>query len=259
MSDIKYLKPESYYETDKGILLNGDTIDQMKRIKNKSIDCIIADLPYGVTSCKWDTVIPFDQLWHEYERIIKNEGAVILFGTQPFTSALVMSNPKLFKYSWVWDKVGVSNAFIARKQPLRSHEDICVFYKKQCTYNPQMTEGKMWNRGGKIKETNDTTLGKVKLTNKKSDKSNLKFPKTIIRFSNADKTKLLHNTQKPLELIRYLIRTYINENDLILDNTSGSGTLAIGCELENRKWICIEKEQEYCDITINRLKELKNT
>lgn len=241
---------ESYYHTPNGLLLNGDTIELMSKLPDKSIDMILADLPYGVTARnKWDQIIPFDKLWEQYERIIKDNGAIVLHSQQPFTSQLILSNPKLYKYSWVWSKSQVSGFLNAKKQPLREHEDICVFYKKQCTYNPQMVKGKMQlkNTGGSSSNYNEFDA--------QPHYSDEYYPKTILNFP-LRRFKNGHPTQKPVELEEYLINTYTNENEIVLDNCSGSGTVAEACERTNRRWICIEKEKEYCDMTVSRLQDL---
>ena len=232
-----------------------DCLDGMKLIPDKSIDMILCDLPYGTTACKWDTVIPFEPLWEQYERIIKDNGAIVLTASQPFTSALIMSNPKIYRYGWVWDKVGISNPMMAKKQPLKQHEDICVFYKKQSLYNPEMTEGKQWHRGGK-KEHKTDTLGNSVLINNGSDKTNLKYPKSIIQFPNTNKMQNIHPTQKPVELFTYLIKTYTNESEIILDNCMGSGTTAAST-INNRKWVGFETESKYVQLANKRLEQIQ--
>jgi site-specific DNA-methyltransferase (adenine-specific) len=227
----------------------------MALIPDKSIDMILCDLPYGNTRNKWDLIIPFNPLWEQYERIIKDNGAIVLTANQPFTSKLVSSNYKLFKYCLVWNKVGVSNPLRARKQFLTTHEDIAVFYKKQPIYNPQMVEGKQWSRGGK-KEHKTENRGETTLINNGSDKSNLKFPKSILTFSNADKTKNVHPTQKPVELFQYLIETYTNSNMVVLDNCMGSGTTAVAALNTNRRFIGFETEPQYIEIANKRIEGL---
>ena len=235
-------------------VLHGDCLEWMPKIEDKSIDMILCDLPYGTTKCKWDDIIPFELLWKEYERIIKDNGAIVLTGSQPFTSALVMSNPKMFKYEIIWNKVTVSNPMLAKKQILKSHENILVFYKKQSTYNPQMEKGKMWRRGG----SNTTKSRALDIDMKRTyedDKTDLKYPKSIQTFSNADNTKRVHPTQKPVPLFEYLIRTYTNEGETVLDNCLGSGTTAVACINTNRDFIGIEKEWDYCEIANERIKQ----
>jgi len=163
-------------------LIHGDCLEIMPEIKSGSVDMILCDLPYGTTACKWDNIIPFDKLWKEYERIIKPNGAIVLTASQPFSSALIMSNPNLFKYALVWDKVAITNPMLAKKQPTRCHEDILVFYIKQPSYNAQMRIGTKWSRAGKKHHQTDT-LGKSVLFNNGSDENDIKYPKSIITFS----------------------------------------------------------------------------
>lgn len=234
--------------------VNADCFDVFPFIEDKSIDAIICDLPYGTTRAKWDSILDLNLLWKQYERVIKDNGAIVLFGSQPFTTTLINSNIKDFKYSLVWDKVAVTNPMLAKKQPMRCHEDVLVFYDKQPTYNPQMRVGVKWNRSGKKQHTTDT-LGQSTLFNNGSDESEMKYPKSIVTFSNADKTKNEHPTQKPIELMEWLIKTYTNENDMVLDNTMGSGTCGLAAIKNNRRFIGIEKEKNYYDITLNRIYE----
>jgi len=245
-------------EGKKEILL-GDCLELMKDIPNGSIDMILCDLPYGTTACKWDTIIPFDKLWEQYERIIKPNGAIVLTASQPFTSALVMSNIKLFKYSWTWDKITCSNPFLAKKQPMRATEDILVFSLKQSKYNPILEDKPISHiRRNNIPVKQETeTYGQLNYYNR-NDKREIPtdkmYPKNIIRISNNCRYKnQLHPTQKPTELFEYLIKTYTEEGDLVLDNTAGSGTTAIACLNTNRQFIVMEKEQKYYDIILKRV------
>jgi site-specific DNA-methyltransferase (adenine-specific) len=226
-------------------IYNIDCLEGMKYIDDKRIDMILCDLPYGTTACKWDTIIPLDVLWREYERIIKDNGAIVLTASQPFTTMLINSNIKLFKYCWVWEKEQGVNFLMAKKQPLKVHEDICVFYKKQCTYNPQMTMGKPYISG---KGDSGEVTGKVKKIQTKN--TGTRYPKSIIRFKRE---RGLHPTQKPVSLFEYLIKTYTNESDLILDNCMGSGTTAIACINTNRNYIGFEIEKRYYEIAKNRI------
>lgn len=224
----------------------GDCLEVMKDIPDGSVDMILCDLPYGTTRNKWDSIIPLDELWTEYERVIKERGAIVLTAAQPFTSALVVSNPRLFRYSWVWSKSQVTGFLNAKKQPLREHEDICVFYKKQCTYNPQMTKGKMQLKGtgGSSSNYNDFKS--------QAHYSDEYYPKTILNFP-LQRFKGGHPTQKPVALFEYLIRTYTNEGEIVLDNCIGSGTTAIAALNTGRYFIGIEKEREYVDIANRRV------
>ena len=236
-------------------LYNGDCLEIMDRLIDKGIkvDAIITDPPYGTTACKWDSIIPFDKMWERLNKLIKPNGAIVLFGSEPFSSALRMSNIKNYKYDWVWDKVGISNPMLAKKQPLKNYENVCIFYKKQPIYNPQMTEGKQWHRGGKKEHTTDT-LGNSNLINNGSDKTNIKYPKSIIQFSNANKMKNLHPTMKPVELMEYLIKTYTNEGNTVLDFTSGSFSTLVACQNTNRNGIGIEMDENYYNIGVERVR-----
>jgi len=243
-------------------VIQGDCLELMKNIPNKSIDMILCDLPYGTTACKWDIIIPFDKLWKQYKRIIKDNGIIVLTASQPFTSFLIMSNLSMFKYEWILNKVSGSNFMQLKKMPLKIHENILIFYKKSPTYNPQMQKGIQWERGGKKKEyTNNIINSKLKSI-VKNDKNNLKYPKSIQEFSyqqtECSNSKRLHPTQKPIALFEYLIKTYTNEGDLVLDNCAGSGTTGMACKNLNRNFILIEKEEKYIKIIKNRLKNKIN-
>ncbi len=232
-------------------VIHGDCLEVMKDIPDKSIDMILCDLPYGTTACKWDTIIPFEPLWEQYKRIIKDNGAIVLTASQPFTSALVMSNPNWFKYQWVWDKKIPSGMSYARFQPMRQHEDILVFCERKTIYNPQMVKRDKPIKGGgmtKGETTNNQNLVALKKT------YDYKNPTSIIIFDKIRKDSL-HPTQKPVALFEYLIKTYTNEGDLILDNCAGSGTTGVACKNLNRNYILIEKEPEYIDIINKRLSE----
>lgn len=237
----------------KNKVFNGDCLELMKDIPTGSVDMILCDLPYGTTACKWDVIIPFDKLWEQYERVIKDNGAIVLTAAQPFTSALVMSNPKLFKYSYVWDKTTKTNHLNAKKQPLRRTEDVLLFYKKQCAYNAQgLIEGDFSNfRPNHFKyKKGDKVYGEQKEHNNNSNYTN--YPDDIIVVSNGNNGSV-HPTQKPVALFEYLIKTYTNEGDTVLDNCAGSGTTAIACINTNRNYILMEKEQKYFDIINDRI------
>lgn len=229
-----------------------DCLDLMKEMDDQSIDMILCDLPYGTTACKWDTIIPFEPLWEQYKRIIKDNGAIVLTASQPFTSALVMSNIKQFKYELIWDKnFGVAPG-VAKYRPMPSHESILIFSGGKTKYNPQMRKGKPYidKRSGNRAQINGN---EHKLGYKNNfDIKNLgtRFPLSIIKVQKYNK-KGQHPTQKPVPLFEYLIKTYTNEGDLVLDNCAGSGTTGIACINTNRNYILIEQEEEYCEI-INR-------
>jgi len=218
-----------------------DCLRGMKKIKDKSIDMILCDLPYGTTQNKWDSIIPLNKLWKEYHRIIKDNGAIVLTSQGIFTAKLILSNEQYFKYKVVWEKSKSTNFLNAKKQPLRKHEDICVFYKKPPTYNPQMGKGEAYNKGFRKKQLTGS-YGDFESTEVKSDGS--RYPTDIVYFKTAESEgKVYHPTQKPVELGRYLIRTYTNEGDIVLDNTCGSGSFLISAILENRKFIGFEKNE----------------
>ena len=243
----------------------GDCLDVMKEIPDKSIDMILCDLPYGTTQNNWDSVIPLDQLWLQYERIIKDNGVIALTGQGLFTANLMLSNPRLFKYKIMWIKSKPTNFLNAKKQPLRKHEDICIFYKSQPFYNPQMTTGEPYNKGYRKNQLTGS-YGEFKTVEVKSNGD--RYPTDVVYFKTAESEgKVYHPTQKPVALGRYLIRTFTNQGDIILDNTCGSGSFLVSAVLEQRKYIGIEKNQDvhlfkkdkidYIKISNCRIKEAK--
>ena len=236
----------------------GDCLELMPLIAYESIDMILCDLPYGTTACKWDTIIPFDKLWEQYERIIKQNGAIVLFGSEPFSSYLRMSNIKNYRYDWIWNKNKGANPLLSNRMPMKSHETISIFYNKLPLYNPQFTEGKPYKAprtGGTI--TNNFIKSNEKASFKQKDSNGKRHPLTIIDFSIHCGSKI-HPTQKPVALFEYLIKTYTNEGDLVLDKCAGSGTTAIACLETNRKYIVIEKEEEYYKKGLKRINEWKS-
>ena len=232
-------------------IYQGDCLEVMKEIPDKSIDMILADLPYGTTACKWDTIIPFEPLWEQYKRIIKDNGAIVLTASQPFTSALVMSNTKMFKYEWIWDKITGRGHLVAKKRPMAQHENILVFYKNAPTYNPQMVKMDKPQKGSSIESSRTKIIGGRTSKQKEVIIRTHKYPKTII--TQGVDGKYVHPTQKPVALFEYLIKTYTNEGDIVLDNCAGSGTTAVACINTKRNFILIEKEPEYVDIANKRL------
>ena len=237
-------------------ITEGDCLQVMKGIPDKSVDMILCDLPYGTTACKWDTIIPFEPLWEQYKRIIKDNGAIVLTASQPFTSALVMSNVKMFKYEWIWDKVKPSTFLNAKRQPLMKHESIVVFSDgKFPDYYPIKTKGRMRNKTPNRAEVKREQVYR-NLDNKNIENVNDSYyPKSIIEVSNASQRGKLHPTQKPVALFEYLIKTYTNEGDLVLDNCAGSGTTGVACQNLKRNFILIEQEPEYVEICKNRLRQ----
>ena len=238
----------------------GDCLVEMDKIADKSVDMILCDLPYGTTACKWDSIIPFEPLWRQYERIIKDNGAIVLTSAQPFTSALIMSNPKLFKYEWIWQKHKGTGHLNAKRQPMSNHENILVFGKSNIKYNPQMTQGEAYNLRGSHNISPDgiTYNGSkpLKVGYSKDYDSSKRYPLTIQKFDNHNQKKnRFHPTQKPVELMEYLIKTYTNEGETVLDNCMGSGTTGVACKKTGRHFIGIEKDKKYFEIAVSRVSE----
>lgn len=223
-------------------VIQGDCLEVMKHFEDKSIDMILCDLPYGTTQNKWDSVIPLDKLWEEYKRIIKENGAIVLTSQGIFTAKLMLSNESWFKYKLVWEKSKATNFLNCKKQPLRKYEDICVFYKKQPTYNPQMTEGEPYDKGVRKSQLTGS-YGDFNPVHVKSE--GMRYPTDVIYFKTAESEgKVYHSTQKPVELGRYLIRTFTDKNAVVLDNACGSGSFLVSAILENRNFIGIEKNED---------------
>jgi DNA modification methylase len=240
-------------------LRKGDCLELMKDISDESVDMILCDLPYGITACKWDVIIPFEPLWEQYNRIIKDNGAIVLFGSEPFSSKLRMSNIKNYRYDWLWDKVVGSNFINAKKMPLKVFENISVFYKKQSTYNPQMEER---DKTKERPKTNSKAINKITNTQitVNSTINKQKYPVNKIVFNRLSgelnsSCNSLHPTQKPVALLEYLIKTYTNENDIVLDNCMGSGSTGVACKNLNRNFIGIELDKEYYEIAKKRIEE----
>lgn len=237
----------------------GDCLELMKEIPDGSIDMILCDLPYGQTARnRWDTIIPFEPLWKEYNRIIKERGAIVLFGNGMFTADLMQSNRKNWKYNLVWDKVLPSGFLNAKRMPLRYHEDILVFYKKAPKYHPQMWEGKESHSVGKAKGISQEVHSRnsnYREFDKLETKGNMKYPKSILTFQKPHPSTSVHPTQKPAELCEWLIKSFSEEGQTVLDNCIGSGSTAIAAINTNRNWIGIEMEQEYVDVANKRIDE----
>jgi site-specific DNA-methyltransferase (adenine-specific) len=243
-------------------VFNEDCLEGMKRIPDKSVDMILCDLPYGTTACKWDAIIPFEPLWEQYERVIKDNGAIVLTASQPFTSALVMSNIKMFRYEWIWRKNTGSGFASAKYQPLRYHEAALIFYKNTPTYNPITAE--RFSEASKRACKNPIIGGgqktsehlNLKLVSVQYD-SETKGPESVIEFKSVPNGggHKLHPTQKPVALFEYLIKTYTNEEETVLDNCMGSGTTAIACINTGRNYIGFEKEEKYYRIILDRIEK----
>jgi len=242
------------------MIYHGDCLEIMPTLADKSVDMILCDLPYGTTACKWDTIIPFEPLWAQYKRLIKDNGAIVLTASQPFTSALVMSNVKMFKYALVWSKKMTSGFANAKRQPMKAHEDVLIFSTGGTKYNPQMIErGSEELKRLSYKSVNTTRSDHSKsMVGRSGNRFDnvLKYPNSVLNITavmNNGGEKLPHPTQKPVSLFEYLIRTYTNEGDTVLDNCAGSFTTAIACMNTNRKYICIEKDDKYFEIGKSRI------
>ena len=231
-----------------GTFMLGDCFERMAEIPDGSVDMVLADLPYGTTQNKWDSVLPLDKLWAAYWRVCKPNAAVVLTASQPFTSLLGASQIQHLRYAWVWEKSNATGHLNAKRMPMKLHEDILVFYKHKPSYDPQgtVTCNKQGRRGG-----NGECYGKSGLTNTQTLEN---YPRTILRYP-YDSVRGLHPTQKPIALFEYLIRTYTNEGDLVLDNTAGSGTTAVAAERSDRRWCCIERDEVYYAKAVERVKE----
>lgn len=238
-------------------LLQGDCLELMKDIKTGSIDMILCDLPYGTTRCKWDEIIPLDPLWEQYRRIIKFNGAIVLFSVQPFASRLIMSNPKMYRYEWIWHKTQPTGHMNAKKMPLRAHENIEVFYKGLPIYNPQMTHGhrrKTANNHYERDADGNSVYGR-EVRHTLYD-STSRYPVDVQTFGTGDKTKRLHTSQKPVELLEYLIRTYTRPGELVLDNCMGSGSTGVACISTGRDFIGMELDPVYFQTAKERIEKL---
>lgn len=231
----------------------GDCLEVMRGITDKSIDMILCDLPYGTTRNKWDSIIPLESLWVEYERIIKDNGAIVLTAQTPFDKLLGASNLRLLRYEWIWEKDLATGHLNAKRMPMKAHENILIFYKKAPTYNPQMTEGHKPMSTVKTAGRKNNNYGKFHhLTN--TDKRTIRYPRSVQYFPKPNNNgHHLHPTQKPVALFDYLIRTYTNEGDVVLDNCLGSGTTAVAAINTGRQFIGIEREQQYVDIANERI------
>jgi len=230
----------------------------MPTLAEKSIDLILCDLPYGTTACKWDTIIPFEPLWKQYKRLIKDNGAIVLTASQPFTSALVMSNTAMFKYEWIWEKDKPSNFALANRQAMKYHENILIFSNGTAPYNKQVTSGhKPMNAQASYGRTFHGSVPSLNVAERYAGGKTERNPSSIIKVNtvkhNSPDRSGFHPTQKPVALFEYLIRTYTNEGDTVLDNCAGSFTTAIACINTNREYICIEKDEKYFEVGKNRI------
>lgn len=242
---------------EKNSIHHGDCLDIMPFIEDKSIDLILCDLPYGTTKNEWDTIIPFEPMWEQYNRIIKDNGAILLFAQSPFDKQLAMSNIDMFRYEWIWEKTEATGFLNASKMPLKAHENILVFYKKLPTYNPIKTKGekKVVRSAHRIKCKESNNYGKHQMHTKDYE-SDERYPRSVLKFPKDKQSEQLHPTQKPLALIKYFIETYSNPGDIVLDNAVGSGTTPVGCIETGRDYIAIEKYKTNYDVCVDRLKRV---
>ena len=243
-------------------LMKGDCLERMKEIPSGSVDLILTDPPYGTTACKWDSAIPLEPMWEQLKRIIKPNGAIVMTASQPFTSVLVASNLKMFKYEWIWEKAVGSNFAALKYQPMKEHENILVFCKGTTVYNPIKEErkgsGKQRQKAGYANskataKTGQFIGGIMDATKRTNDYEELRYPSSIQYFNNRDKDRGMHPTQKPVALMEYLIKTYTVEGETVLDFTMGSGTTGVACKNLNRNFIGIEKDETYFKIAQDRI------
>lgn len=239
-------------------LICGDCMDEMWALQNESIDLILCDLPYGNTRNKWDVALPFEPLWMHYLRVIKPNGAIVLFGQGLFTAQLMLSNERMWRYNLVWDKDLKSGFLNANRQPLRQHEDICVFYKHQPVYNPQMFVGAKNHNKGCFKDCKNNNYGKYGFVDNAERLGINKYPSSILKFPKPHPSKTMHPTEKPVALLEWLIKTYTNEGETVLDNCMGSGSTGVAAVNTNRYFIGIEKDETYFNIAERRISEANN-
>lgn len=244
-----------YINIGNGTWVNGECIEIMSKIPDDSFDMILCDLPYGTTDNKWDSVIPLDALWDQYNRLAKPNSPIVLTATQPFVSQLVISNIKNYRCDWIWDKKAAGNPALAKYHPLRVHEHVLVFAKETANYYPQKVKGPLRRKGGKAGAKGKDNFSGLSESKDRYITNDEYYPKSIIDCSNGSRVGIIHPTQKPVELFEYLIKTYTNEYDIVLDNCAGSGTTAIAAENTNRRWACIEKDEKYSQDAIKRINE----
>lgn len=243
-------------------LYNGDCLDIMKNIADNSVDCVLCDPPYGTTPIEWDNILDFNLLWEQYNRILKYNGVVLLFGQEPFSTYVRMSNIKDYKYDWYWEKERITNVFQVKNRPGKTVENIMVFYKVQCTYNPQKTEHigkKVTNKIGENARWSVTQSGYNQTTKPTEyNDDGTRYPTQVLRINRDNPRERLHPTQKPIEVLSYLLETYTNKGDLVLDNCMGSGSTGVACKLLDRNFIGIELDKDYFDIAENRINNVSD-
>ena len=243
--------------TEKYTLLFGDCLERMKEIPDGSVDLILTDPPYGTTACKWDSVIPFESMWEELKRIIKPNGAIVLFGSEPFSSALRMSNIKQYKYDWVWDKVTAKGHLVAKIRPMQQIENICVFGDGKITYYPIMVERDKPRKDVDVEYSRTEIMGGKTTKPQSKIVRDKKYPKNLLTFSNASQKDKLHPTQKPVALLEYLIKTYTQENETVLDFTMGSGSTIVAAINTKRKSIGVEMDENYFNVATDRINQVQ--
>ena len=239
-------------------LMKGDCLELMKKIPDGSVDMVLTDPPYGTTACKWDSVIPFEPMWAELKRIIKHNGAIVLFGSEPFSSALRMSNIKQYKYDWVWDKVTAKGHLVAKIRPMQQTENILVFGDGKINYYPIMVERDKPRKDVDVEYSRTEIMGGKTTKPQSKIVRDKKYPKNLLTFSNASQKDKFHPTQKPVPLLEYLIKTYTQENETVLDFTMGSGSTGVACVNSNRNFIGVELDDNYFNIAEKRIKEASN-
>jgi len=246
---IKTTKMKPYYKQEDITIYYGDCLQVMPQLEQ--VDMILTDVPYEKTNCEWDSIIPLEQMWKQINHIKKKNSPIVMTAAQPFTSMLICSNLGMFKYSWVWEKSSAKGHFNAKKRPMVAHEDVCVFYDNQPTYNPQMTHGHVRKSATKRKELNSEVYSNN--TKTVSYDSTSRYPRSVQIFKQDTQKSSVHPTQKPVALMEYMVRTYTNEGDTVLDIAMGSGTVGIACQNTGRKFIGIENKAKYCGISTQRL------
>jgi site-specific DNA-methyltransferase (adenine-specific) len=246
--------PYSQCTVSRSTFYLGDCLEVLPLLPDGSVDLIYCDLPFGTTQCSWDNVIPFDKMWEQVKRIAKHNTPIVFHSQQPFTSNLIMSNPKMFKYTWVWEKSKATGFLNAKKRPLVAHEDIIVFCKGTPVYYPQMTQGEAYNKGVRKQQTDNDVYGKFEQVEVKSD--GLRYPRSVQYFKTAESEgQTFHKTEKPIDLCKYIIQTYTMEGQTVLDFTMGSNKSGLACEMLNRNFIGIESDAEHFATSIRRVSE----
>lgn len=254
MREINKVEGKEVERIEPNSAVRGDCLEEMQKIDEGSVSLILTDLPYGRTKNKWDKILPYDEMWEQYKRVLKENGVVVLFAEGMFMAELMVSNKKMWRYNIVWDKILTTGFLNANRQPLRRHEEMLVFYRKQPTYNPQKKKGKPNHSKGKLqKEYKNRNYGEMGQIDNRDVLGDMKHPTSIWQFQKPHPSKIQHPTEKPVDCLEEVIRTYTNEGELVLDSCAGSFSTAVASENTGRRWICIEKEKEYYDIGVARI------